>query len=103
MVMPRPAGIPTANQVPKAIGDGSQNSVWGNESGSGSGTVTGMSIASANGFAGTVAIARPPPTVTLEVTAAGILKSDGTAVSAATAGTDSVSYTHLRAHETRHD
>jgi len=88
MVMPRPAGIPTANQVPKAIGDGSQNSVWGNESGSGSGTVTGMSIASANGFAGTVASASTTPTVTLEVTAAGILKSDGTAVSAATAGTD---------------
>lgn len=56
--------------------------------GGGSGTVTSVSVATANGFAGTVATATTTPAITLSTTITGILKGDGTAISAATAGTD---------------
>jgi hypothetical protein len=54
----------------------------------GSGTVTSVSVATANGFAGTVANPSTTPAITLETTITGLLKGNGTAVSAATAGTD---------------
>jgi len=54
----------------------------------GSGTVTTLSVASANGFAGTVANPTTTPAITLTTTVTGILKGNGTAISAATAGTD---------------
>jgi hypothetical protein len=47
-----------------------------------------MSVVSANGFAGTVANNTTTPAVTVETTITGVLKGNGTAVSAATAGTD---------------
>lgn len=56
--------------------------------GSGGGTVTTASVVSANGFAGTVANPTTTPAITLETTVTGLLKGNGTAVSAATAGTD---------------
>jgi len=56
----------------------------------GSGTVTSTSVVSANGFAGTVATATTTPAITLTTTITGVLKGDGTAISAATAGTDYV-------------
>ena len=56
--------------------------------GGGSGTVTSVSVASANGFAGTVANATTTPAVTLSTSITGVLKGDGTAISAASAGTD---------------
>lgn len=56
--------------------------------GAGTGTVTSVSVASANGFTGTVANPTTTPAITLSVPAIGILKSDGTAIGAATAGTD---------------
>jgi len=56
--------------------------------GGGSGTVTSVSVVSANGFAGTVATATTTPAITLTTTVTGILKGNGTAISAATAGTD---------------
>lgn len=56
--------------------------------GSGSGTVTSVSVASANGFAGSVATATSTPEITIETTVTGLLKGDGTAISAASAGTD---------------
>jgi len=56
----------------------------------GSGTVTTVSVASANGFAGTVANATTTPAITLTTTITGILKGNGTAISAASAGTDYV-------------
>lgn len=56
--------------------------------GGGSGTVTSVSVASANGFAGTVANATSTPAITLSTSITGILKGNGTAVSAATSGTD---------------
>lgn len=54
----------------------------------GSGTVTSASVVSANGFAGTVATATSTPAITLTTSITGLLKGNGTAMSAATAGTD---------------
>ena len=56
--------------------------------GGGSGTVTTVSVASANGFAGTVANATTTPAITLTTTITGLLKGNGTAISAAVSGTD---------------
>ena len=55
---------------------------------SGSGTVTTLSVVSANGFAGTVANATSTPAITLSTTVTGVLKGNGTAISAAVANTD---------------
>jgi len=57
---------------------------------SGTGTVTSASVVSANGFAGTVATASTTPAITLTTSITGVLKGNGTAISAATAGTDYV-------------
>jgi hypothetical protein len=54
----------------------------------GGGTVTTVSVASANGFAGSVANATTTPAITLSTTITGLLKGNGTAISAATSGTD---------------
>lgn len=56
--------------------------------GGGSGTVTSVSVVSANGFAGTVATPTVAAAITLTTTVTGLLKGNGTAISAATAGTD---------------
>jgi len=48
------------------------------------GTVTTLSVVSANGFAGTVANATSTPAITLTTTITGILQGNGTAISAAT-------------------
>ena len=53
-----------------------------------SGTVTTVSVASANGLAGTVANATTTPVITLSTSVTGLLKGNGTAISAATPGTD---------------
>lgn len=58
--------------------------------GGGTGTVTTVSVVSANGLAGTVANATTTPAITLSTTVTGILKGDGTTISAASAGTDYV-------------
>jgi len=50
--------------------------------------VTAVSVVSANGLAGTVANPNTTPAITLETTVTGLLKGNGTAVAAATAGTD---------------
>jgi hypothetical protein len=65
-------------------GDG----VWASPSGAG--TVTSVSVVSANGLAGTVANATSTPAITLSTSITGVLKGNGTALSAATAGTDYV-------------
>jgi hypothetical protein len=52
------------------------------------GTVTSVSVVSANGFAGTVATSTTTPAITLTTTVTGILKGNGTAISAAVSGTD---------------
>jgi len=60
---------------------------------SGSGTVTSVSVVSANGFAGTVATATSTPAITVSTSITGVLKGNGTAISAAVAGTDYVTPT----------
>ena len=52
------------------------------------GTVTSASVISANGFAGTVATATTTPAITLTTTVTGVLKGNGTAISAATKDVD---------------
>jgi hypothetical protein len=52
------------------------------------GTVSNVSVASANGLAGTVATSTTTPIITLSTSVTGMLKGNGTAISAATAGTD---------------
>jgi len=47
------------------------------------GTVTSVSVVSANGFAGTVATATSTPAITLSTSITGILQGNGTAISAA--------------------
>jgi hypothetical protein len=56
--------------------------------GAGTGTVTSASVVSANGFGGTVATATTTPAITLTTSVSGLLKGNGTGVSAASAGTD---------------
>lgn len=74
----------------QAIGDGSKflrgDGTW--QVVAGTGTVTSVSVTSNNGFAGTVSNATTTPAITLSTTVTGVLKGDGTAISAATAGTD---------------
>ena len=54
------------------------------------GTVTNFSFVNANGFAGTVTNPTTTPALTLTTTVTGVLKGNGTAISAAVAGTDYV-------------
>jgi hypothetical protein len=61
---------------------------WNTFNNKGSGTVTSVSVVSANGLAGTVATATTTPAITLSTTVTGLLKGNGTAISAATSGTD---------------
>lgn len=51
-------------------------------------SVSTVSVVSANGLAGTVANATTTPAITLSTSVTGVLKGNGTAISAATAGTD---------------
>lgn len=52
------------------------------------GGVTSVSVVSANGLAGSVTTPTTTPAITLSTTVSGILKGNGTAISAATDGTD---------------
>jgi hypothetical protein len=54
------------------------------------GTVTTASVVSANGFTGTVATATSTPAITISTSVTGMLRGNGTAISAGTAGTDYV-------------
>ena len=54
------------------------------------GTVTSASVATGNGFAGSVANATTTPAITITTNVTGMVKGNGTAISAATAGTDYV-------------
>ena len=57
---------------------------------SSTGTVQSVSVVSANGFAGTVATDTSTPAITLTTSVTGVLKGNGTAISAAVAATDYV-------------
>lgn len=56
------------------------------DSASGSGTVTSVSVVTANGFAGSVANPTTTPAITLSTTVTGVLYGNGTSVAAATGG-----------------
>ena len=57
---------------------------WNTFNGKGSGSVTSVSVVSANGFAGTVATATTTPAITLTTSITGLLYGNGTALAAAT-------------------
>ena len=56
--------------------------------GGGSGTVTSVSVVAANGFDGTITNPTINPAITLSTTVTGLVKGNGTTLSAATAGSD---------------
>lgn len=66
---------------------GTNNIKWSMFSSAGSG-VSSVSVTSANGFAGTVANPSTTPAITVSTTVTGLLKGNGTSVSAAAASTD---------------
>jgi hypothetical protein len=70
-------------------GDGA----WAVPSGTSPGSVTSVSVVSANGLAGTVATSTSTPAITLSTSVTGVLKGNGTTISAAVAGTDYVTPT----------
>jgi hypothetical protein len=76
----------TTGQVLTATTGGAPT--WVTPTSGGTGTVTSVSVVSANGFAGTVATATTTPAITLTTSVTGVLKGNGTAISAATANTD---------------
>jgi hypothetical protein len=65
--------------------DGSGVATWQTPA---TGSVSTVSVVSANGFAGSVANATTTPAITLSTTVTGLLKGNGTAISAAVANTD---------------
>lgn len=92
-----PLASPTFTGTPSAptptVGDASTKIattefVAESVSSSGGGSVTGVSVTSGNGFAGTVANPSSTPAITIETTVTGMLKGNGTAIEEATAGTD---------------
>jgi hypothetical protein len=66
----------------------STGTTWQSTAPASGGSVTNVSVTSANGFAGTVANPTSTPAITLTTSITGVLKGNGTAISAATAGTD---------------
>lgn len=78
-------GVGTSGQFLTSAGAGQPT--WTTPS---SGTVTSVSVVSANGFGGSVATATTTPAITLTTSLTGLLKGNGTSMSAATAGTDYV-------------
>ncbi len=79
--------VPTASASNRGVLSSADWTTFNNK---GSGTVTSASVVSANGFAGTVATDTTTPAITLTTSITGVLKGNGTALSAATAGTDYV-------------
>lgn len=65
-------------------GDGT----WSAPAGGGGGTVNSFAFTNANGFTGTVANSTTTPALTLATSVTGLIKGNGTAISAATSGTD---------------
>jgi hypothetical protein len=77
--------VPTASASNRGVLSSADWTTFNNK-----GTVTSASVVSANGFAGTVATATTTPAITLTTSITGVVKGNGTAISAATAGTDYV-------------
>ena len=78
--------VPTASATNRGALSAADWTTFNNK---GSGTVTSVSVASANGFTGTSS-GGATPALTVATSITGILKGNGTAISASTAGTDYV-------------
>jgi plastocyanin len=79
---------PSLGQVLKYNGSAWINDADATAGGAGAGTVTTVSVVSANGFTGTVATASSTPAITIATSITGLLKGNSTAISAAVSGTD---------------
>ena len=77
--------VPTASATNRGALSAADWTTFNNK---GTGTVTSVSVVSANGFAGTVATATTTPAITLTTSITGLLKGNGTAISAAVVNTD---------------
>lgn len=74
-----------AGETVRAQGDQATGRLLVDNAGGGAGTVTSVSVVTANGFAGTVANASSTPAITLTTTInSAVLAGDGTAITAAT-------------------
>ena len=76
--------VPTASATNRGVLSPTDWTTFNNK---GDGTVTAVSVVSANGFAGSSS-GGATPALTLSTSVSGILKGNGTAISAATSGTD---------------
>jgi hypothetical protein len=76
--------VPTASATNRGVLSSADWTTFNNK---GSGTVTAVSVVSANGLAGSSS-GGATPALTLSTTVTGLLKGNGTAISAATSGTD---------------
>ena len=76
--------VPTASATNRGVLSPADWTTFNNK---GDGTVTAVSIVSANGFAGSSS-GGATPALTISTSVSGILKGDGTAISAAISGTD---------------
>jgi hypothetical protein len=88
-------GIPELNVTDGQLGqvlatDGSGNLTFVTIPRAGTGTVTNVTILSANGFSARIDNNTTSPSITLIATVTGMVKGDGATLSAATAGTDYV-------------
>lgn len=81
-------GLVTPGTNITITGAGTSGSPYVINSTAGGGSVTNVSVVSANGFTGTVATATSTPAIRLTTSITGVLKGNGTAISAAVAGTD---------------
>lgn len=80
------AFVPSTATYPNIAGTSgnvltSNGTNWTSSAPATSGTVTSVSVVSANGFAGTVATATTTPAITITTTATGVLSGNGTAIS----------------------
>ena len=82
------AGTGVAEEISIGSGLTLSGGVLTNTGGGGGGGVSTVSVVSANGLAGTVANATTTPAITLSTTVTGLIKGDGTSLSAAASGTD---------------
>ena len=73
---------------PSAVTLVNDGSGWVTVNTYGKGTVSSVSVVSANGLAGSVATNTSTPAITLSTTVTGLLKGNGTAIAAAVSGTD---------------